>query len=157
MNKTALSMALMLALPAFAIAGPRSLAEMKSAARQAIPAAQTGARSVAGGDLKVLKQGSQYTVLGYANGGFAVIANDDRFAPVLGYSDGKVGDDAPLALQWWMDAVDESLERQLADCLTGDRLEVGYAAHRQVIERAVVEGFERSRTPKMAVVKMRRK
>ncbi len=123
MNKTALSMALMLALPAFAIAGPRSLAEMKSAARQAIPAAQTGARSVAGGDLKVLKQGSQYTVIGYANGGFAVIANDDRFAPVLGYSDGKVGDDAPLALQWWMDAVDESLERQLAEG-TNTRAEV---------------------------------
>ena len=123
MNKTALSMALMLALPAFAIAGPRSLAEMKSAARQAIPAAQTGARSVAGGDLKVLKQGSQYTVIGYANGGFAVIANDDRFAPVLGYSDGKVGDDAPLALQWWMDAMDESLERQLAEG-TNTRAEV---------------------------------
>lgn len=112
MKTTHLMIAFMLAVPAFAQAGTRSVEEMKAAAREVIPvhgAARSGA-----GSLEVLKSTGQMTVIGYANGGYAIIANDDKFAPVLGYSDQPFGDNIAPAMQWWMDAMELSLEKQLA-------------------------------------------
>lgn len=113
MKKIIFSMTALLVLPLTVLAGPRSLNEIKAAARKAIPTSQTSARSTSGGELKVLKVMNQLTVLGYDNGGFAVIANDDSFAPVLGYSDKKAGDNLPPAMQWWLEAANASLEAQL--------------------------------------------
>ena len=72
-------MSLILALPLVAMAGPRSLEEMKAAASKVIPVAKTRSSANAADGLKVLKTVPQLTVLGYENGGYAVIANDDRF------------------------------------------------------------------------------
>ena len=62
---------------------------MKAAAEGALKAEPAAATRGGAAQLEVMKQGRQYTVLGYAQGGFAVIANDDRFDAVLGYSDTK--------------------------------------------------------------------
>ena len=111
MKKILLSMSLLLALPTMTFAGPRSIEEMKAAAQKAIPAAQGNARSVVRGELKVLKAASQLTVLGYQNGGYAVIANDDAHEAVLGYSQSRYADSMPCGLKWWMKATDIALQR----------------------------------------------
>ncbi len=97
-------------------AAPRSLSQMKAAAEGALKAESAAATRGGAAQLEVMKQGRQYTVLGYAQGGFAVIANDDRFDAVLGYSDTKFStDNIPPAMQWWMDAADEAMTLRLAD------------------------------------------
>lgn len=95
-------------------AAPRSLSEMMEAAKGVIKAPSATTR---GGSarMEVLQQGRQFTVVGYSKGGFAVIANDDRFNAVLGYSDTEFspGDMSP-GLRWWMNAADEALRHSLA-------------------------------------------
>jgi len=39
--------------------------------------------------LKLLQEQEELTIYGYADGGYVLIANDDQFSPVLGYSDGE--------------------------------------------------------------------
>lgn len=96
------------------IAAPRSLSQMKAAAESALKAQPAAATRGGSAQLEVMKQGGQYTVLGYANGGFAVIANDDRFNAVLGYSDTEFpSGNIPPAMQWWMDAADEAMSQRL--------------------------------------------
>lgn len=96
----------------------RTLAEIKSAAMSVIAAqgggVQQGARST--GTLKVLKSDTQLSLVGFENGGFAVIANDDSFAPVLGYTTGKnSGGSHSPAFLWWLDNMNRSLEKMLAE------------------------------------------
>ena len=114
MKKLLFSLSFLLA-SVMATAAPRSLAQMKAAAEGALkvqPAATTRGGSA---QLEVMKQGAQYTVLGYATGGFAVIANDDRFDAVLGYSDTEFSTgDIPPAMLWWMDAADAAMAQKLA-------------------------------------------
>ena len=114
MKKVLLSMSLILTLPLVAMAGPRSLEEMKAAASKVIPVAKTRSSANAADGLKVLKTVPQLTVLGYENGGYAVIANDDRFPAVLGYSDSKLSNGDNPGLQWWMNAMSEALAAQAA-------------------------------------------
>ena len=115
MRKLLLTLAFAVAAAA-AYCAPRSLEAMKKAAKSAI--SKTAGLATRGGSvqLEVMKQGKQYTVLGYATGGFAVIANDDTFNAVLGYSDSEfTSGSIPPAMQWWMDAVDQALGNILAD------------------------------------------
>ena len=101
-------------LSSAAYCAPRSLEQMKAAAAGALGGKGGAATRGASASLNVLKQGMQYTVLGYSTGGFAVIANDDRFDAVLGYSDGNfTSGNIPPAMLWWMEAVDESLRQKL--------------------------------------------
>ena len=115
MKKLLFSLSFLLAT-AVALAAPRSLSQMKAAAEGALKAEPAAATRGGAAQLEVMKQGRQYTVLGYAQGGFAVIANDDRFDAVLGYSDTEFStDNIPPAMQWWMDAADEAMTLRLAD------------------------------------------
>ncbi|MGN1375048.1 MAG: C10 family peptidase [Prevotella sp.] len=64
---------------------------------------------------EILRRDSQFSIIGYNDGGFAVIANDDRFAAVLGYSDSKFDEsNLPPAMIWWMEMVNTSLDKALA-------------------------------------------
>ena len=113
MKKLLLSLSFLLA-SAIAFAAPRSLAQMKAAAKSVLKAAPAATR---GGSAQpeVLKEGRQLTVLGYAAGGFAVIANDDAFDAVLGYSDTRFSpDNMPPAMLWWMKATDEAMQQRLS-------------------------------------------
>ena len=95
-------------------AGPRSVEEMVDAARKVIKH-HSSAKSVKGiQPLEVLKKGTMFDVIGYKNGGFAIIASDDKFAPVLGYSDTEFSiDNMPPAMQWWMDMTEQALQTAL--------------------------------------------
>ena len=109
---------------------PRSLEAMKNAAKNVLKPVATRSGSA---QLEVMKQGVQYTVLGYTAGGFAVIANDDTFNAVLGYSDAEFSmDNVPPAMKWWMDAVDQTLSNMLESGATPVALstpgDMGYRA-----------------------------
>lgn len=91
----------------------RSFEQMITAAKRVVKVTPAATRSGAA-QMKMLKQGSQFTVLGYDSGGFAVIANDDRFNAVLAYSDDRFSaDNIAPGMQWWMNAVDEALQSKL--------------------------------------------
>ena len=63
---------------------------------------------------EILRRESQFCVIGYEHGGFAFIANDDRFSAVLGYSDCKYDENnLPPAMLWWMEAINASLDKAL--------------------------------------------
>lgn len=112
MKKLLLSLSFLFA-SAVIFAAPRSLSQMKEAAKSVLKAAPAATRS-GQAQLEVLKQGVQYTVIGYTSGGFAVITNDDRFNAVIGYSDRQFSTDTlPPAMLWWMDAADEALRLRL--------------------------------------------
>lgn len=96
-------------------AGPRSIEQMKDAARTVLGG--KGAVTTRGlqANVEVLEKAGQFTVIGYKDGGYAFIANDDRINAVLGYSQSKFDtDDMPPALRWWMQVADESIDARLA-------------------------------------------
>lgn len=59
------------------------------------------------GELKTLHSTNAITVKGYANGGFAVIANDDALPEILGVSDAPFSGSANPGFNWWLTAINE--------------------------------------------------
>lgn len=99
----------------------RTQAEMKAAALNVIAPHGTGARSI--GDIKVLESGTQLSLVGFENGSFAVIANDDTFSPVLGYTTvGNSGAGHAPGFLWWLETMNKSLEDMLANGATPARV-----------------------------------
>lgn len=125
MKKQYLIIMLLLAVTCTVMAGPRSASQIRKAAENVLKV-KTMSKQVRGkssAELKVLHEATQLTVLGYTDGGFAVIANDDTFAPVLGYSDTQFStDNMPPAMLWWMNMTDESLEAALEN---GENVKAG--------------------------------
>ena len=118
MKKTSL-LTSMLLVAAFSTvsAKPRTTAQLLGAARQVLSSTSL-TKSVSSQDLKVLKSESQLTVIGYDGGACAIIANDDQFDAVLGYTDKAItGDPAPGFL-WWLEAMNNALEGQINDGVT---------------------------------------
>lgn len=116
---------------------PRSLEQIKAAAAKVlklkIQPNKVNALNDKANSLNVLKEGNEYTVVGYDGGGFAVITNDDMFNAVIGYSDGQFSQtDMPPAMRWWMSAMDESLRKQKESGVEPVRavspVDVGYPA-----------------------------
>lgn len=118
-------------------AGPRSVEEMMDAARKVIKH-HSSAKSVKGiQPLEVLKKGTVFDVIGYKNGGFAIIASDDKFAPVLGYSDTEFStDNMPPAMQWWMNMTEHVLQTALEN---GEELKSGAEYRSSAYPEAVPE------------------
>ena len=67
------------------------------------------------GAIKVLKRDAQMSIVGYENGNCVAIANDDTFEPVLGYFTASADGTVNPALQWWMQAMNQSLTEKLAN------------------------------------------
>ena len=59
--------------------------------------------------MRVLARNSELSVVGYAEGGFALVANDDVFKPVFGYSDSKYDGNAAPAFLWYVQSLNASL------------------------------------------------
>lgn len=94
--------------------GPRSVEDMMNAARKVLNPRLASRSADKSRSLEVLKTGRMLNVIGYKSGGFAVIATDDKFAPVLGYSDTQFATDGmPPAMQWWMDMAEHALQTAL--------------------------------------------
>lgn len=89
-------------------AKPRTKAEMKALAKQAINAHRTkmhGAPRT--GEVKEIKCLEATAVLGFDDGGFAVVSTDDLLPEVLGYSDTKFDVNTKNEnLKWWLEAVE---------------------------------------------------
>lgn len=89
----------------------RTKAEIADAAHQAINTlAQRSHKAPRQGELIELHKATGITVMGYENGGFAVIANDDIFTEVLGVSDAHFSGNANPNFQWWLKAINEVCE-----------------------------------------------
>src|SRR5574344_305184 len=119
--KKLFTLILLLALCVVGGARERSLSEMQTAAKQVIKAPLRNTMSTGSSVMKILKTTSQLTILGYDGAGYAVIANDDAFTPVMGYSDQPLSTDeskqAP-GFKSWLSAMNNALKEKL---LTGER------------------------------------
>lgn len=92
-----------------AMAAYRSSNEKLAIARSALQSiAQNGTRANRG-ELKTLKENATLTVIGYPQKGYVIIANDERFNAIIGYSDQAFQEDNP-GLNWWLKAASEVME-----------------------------------------------
>ena len=116
MNKSILLLFLVVGiLPA--TAKERSPQEMIQAARTVLirQAEHNQQRAAANIQLDVIQRSTQLTIIG-GTAGFAVVANDDDFAPILGYSDKEyISNNVSPEFLWWLDAMNEQLEYNLAN------------------------------------------
>ena len=90
MKRNYITLSLLLGVALSMTARERTVAEMKQGCTRCDRKERGGQKKSAplnAEALQVLDQKSQLTVLGTQGGGFAVIANDDNFSPVLGYSE----------------------------------------------------------------------
>ena len=90
-------------------AGERSLSQKQEAAASVLNKVLTR-NSVQ--EIVPLQNMDQLTVMGYENDdGFAVIANDDKVAPILGYCYTTFDTNKmPDGLKWWLQSMDDALE-----------------------------------------------
>lgn len=90
--KTSLLLAALVALPLSA--RERTTTELCAAAQEALSrnTAAHRAPGVANSPIQILQRKSAVSIVGYADGGYAVISNDDQLPAVLGYSDAVFAD-----------------------------------------------------------------
>ena len=112
MNKQLLPMAMILLLTAGqAEAAPRTKAQIQQLAQQALNSKairlQTPKKNTT---LSELKATDTYTVLGYEEGGYAIVSNDDLLPEVLGMSASKFKENNNPNFEWWLTMVDEAAQ-----------------------------------------------
>lgn len=91
----------------------RSVEEMQQIAKAAIPTATQVRARVKGYEQKVEKlyELPALCVMGYAEGGFAVIARDDKYRAVWGYSDAPFdAKDVSPEFEWLMQEFDQAMQ-----------------------------------------------
>lgn len=113
------SVALLLALSLPANAAPRSKADIMAAAKRALlsnsSATTPKARIATAKQMKVLKKNDAFTIIGSANGGFAIISNDDLVPEVIGYSDQPFNeDDLNDNFRWFLQTAEASVKEIIA-------------------------------------------
>lgn len=94
------------------VAAPRQKAQMKQAAAEAINEQRMkmrmAPRQVA--ELKTLKTETGYEIMGFENGGFAVVSADDLVPEVLGVSTAPYSNGENTNFQWWLNAINGAVE-----------------------------------------------
>ena len=103
----------LLAVTALAVdAAPRTLAQMKEAAAKAINVERKGKKMAPrkASAMKTLKATKEYQIIGFEQGGFAVIAADDLVPEVLGVSMSKYSEGQNENFKWWLEAVQGAVE-----------------------------------------------
>ena len=93
-------------------AAPRTLAQMKEAAAKAINVERKGKKMAPrkASAMKTLKATAEYQIIGFEQGGFAVIAADDLVPEVLGVSTSKYSDGANENFKWWLESVQATVQ-----------------------------------------------
>lgn len=93
-----------------AIAAPRTAAQMKQAALKAINQHRSNRRMAPRADApEVLKSTSTYEIIGYKQGGFAIVSADDLVPEVLGVSTSDYSEGRNANFQWWLNAASEAV------------------------------------------------
>ena len=88
-------------------ARPRTMAEMKTAAQKALASSSTQQRVKGNKEMRLVEMRQGVAVMGCDGGGFAVVATDDAFPEVLGYSMSSYDPQkANPAFLWWLEAMD---------------------------------------------------
>ena len=64
-------------------------------------------------DLGVLHSNESLTVLGHENAGFVIVANNDAFDPVVGYSDSSFSLEDNNHLVWFLSTVTETMQNKM--------------------------------------------
>ncbi len=97
-------------------AKPRDLQQMKQAARQVLMAADDAqGRRNAQRTVMQLGENGGVAVMGYRDGGFAVVSKDDMFPLVLGYSSSIYDPNtANENFKWWLDAIGNVTKRRIS-------------------------------------------
>lgn len=92
----------------YAWAKPRTVEEMKSAAAKVLAVeGRIGSKRLIG-ELHMLEMREGVAVMGYDNGGFAIVTTDDAFPEVMGWSETAYDSETPNThFKWWLDAVDK--------------------------------------------------
>ena len=118
MKKTLLLAAMMVAVLSIC-ARPRSIEEMKAATMEVL-AQKHGAGSMGvKKNPNMLEMREGVAVFGFEEGGYAVIANDDVFPAVMGWSETLYNPETPNAnFKWWLETIDR---------LTADPANAAYA------------------------------
>ena len=138
MKRNYITLSLLLGVALSMTARERTVAEMKQAALSVIGQSVVGKKSAPlnAEAIQVLNKKSQLTVLGTQNGGFAVIANDDAFSPILGYSENSGNGETAPAFLWWMNEMNATLEQALANGETNEPVKLD-AAYRPSVSQLV--------------------
>ena len=89
----------------------RSKQEMLQIAAQIIHQKSTRSQTV---PLAILYETDMLSVIGAERGGFAVVASDDAFSPIVGYGDGLFIPQDGNSLSWFIEEVSLSMKGQLA-------------------------------------------
>ncbi len=112
MNKHFLTLLLVLIVSVAAHARPRTMDEMKQAAAQVLGRQTSSGVRQAQGLIKVLRKCNGLVVMGYENSSFAVMAEDDHFPEVLGYSDTPFHSNTDNQnFRWWLSKVEEMVSQ----------------------------------------------
>lgn len=79
----------------------------------------TSSMNKAGAKLQILDNSkSQLSIVGYENGAYVIVANDDAMPAILGYSDADVSFDAdnlPPAFKWYLEIANRNIEERLVN------------------------------------------
>ena len=101
-----------------AMAKPRPLSEMKAKAREALNECGYRKKANDARDVLVLDKRQGVIIMGYEEGGFAVMAEDDMFDEVLGISETPYNPNTTNAnFLWWLHAVEEMTATTLSEPL----------------------------------------
>lgn len=108
-----------LAIATVCMAEPRTKRQLAAAARKAIGHYSTRHGSSAilrEGELKQLYACNAFTMMGYEQGGFAIIANDDLLPAVLGYSERSWHETSQNEnFRWWMENMEKAAAEHAAN------------------------------------------
>lgn len=89
----------------------RTTAEKRMVAEQYIGTHSTRTASI---NLRTIVENEMLTMIGSEDNGFVIVANDDMFFPVIGYSREAFSSDMPPGLNWFLDAAEECMREILA-------------------------------------------
>ena len=94
------------------VAAPRTKAQMKEAAAKAINEQRMKKRMAPrqAAEMQTLKTAVGYEIIGFENGGFAVVSTDDLVPEVLGVSISSYSDGENTNFQWWLSAINGAVE-----------------------------------------------
>ena len=95
-----------------AMAAPRTKAQMEQAATKAINEQRMKMRMAPRqtAELQTLQTATGYEIMGFENGGFAVVSTDDLVPEVLGVSMSPYSNGENTNFQWWLNAVNGAVE-----------------------------------------------
>lgn len=116
MNRISTMVALSL-LSVLAVAAPREKAQMKDAAAKAINEQRLRLRMAPrqAAELQTLKSATGYEILGFENGGFAVVSTDDLVPEVLGVSTSRYSNGENTNFQWWLNTMNSVVEYAISN------------------------------------------